>query len=444
MAAGLESLGGFVLESILFKLDAKHAAAAACVSTRLRSAASDDAVWRHFCARDFALYDQPLDPDGALCPSFKGAYKSWFGSFSMYPLSLVKRAKECWTSIRCWLSDNCPEISDTLRKGVSEAEIQQAEKILGVKLPAPTKVLYRLCDGQETFTTNAAKNKYLADLGIIGGYEFYEHLVNVHLLPLRMVVSQTKNLTKEVSMLTMPKYIVVAASFYMAKFFCLNCSSGQLYVGTSNLLENGEMMPCVPGELVRLKADANFDMPQDALLLWLEEHNRRLRSSMIKTRHPSSRSICLFPETSPYCSVAVTNGVQVRASAVFVPEASDANGGEESYYFSYSIRMSLLPEGCMLDGVYYSSCQLHSRHWIIRSKDTIVSNVHGEAVIGQYPLLLPGEEEFVYQSCTPVPGVPGSVEGSFTFVPGRLSRPEGRQFDVKVAPFILEKPDYIF
>lgn len=78
---------------------------------------------------------------------------------------------------------------------------------------------------------------------------------------------------------------------------------------------------------------------------------------------------------------------QVRASAVFVPEASEANGGAESYYFSYSIRMSLLPEGCMLDGVYYSSCQLHSRHWIIRSKDTIVDNVHGEAVIGQVSFL---------------------------------------------------------
>lgn len=70
-----------------------------------------------------------------------------------------------------------------------------------------------------------------------------------------------------------------------------------------------------------------------------------------------------------------------------MPEASDANGGAESYYFSYSIRMSLLPEGCMLDGVYYSSSQLHSRHWIICSKDTIVSDVHGEAVIGQVAFL---------------------------------------------------------
>lgn len=237
----------------------------------------------------------------------------------MYPLSLVKRAKECWTSIRSWLSDNFPEINDTLRKGVSEAEIQQAEKILGVKLPAPTKVLYRLCDGQGTFAKKAAKNIFLADFGIIGGYEFYDHLVNVHLLPLRIAVSETKKLTREASVLTMPKCIVVAASFYWTKFFFLNCSSGQLYVGTQNLLENGEMMPCVPRELVKLTADANFDMPQDALLLWLEEHDRRLQSSMIKTRNLSSRSICLFPETSPYCSVAVTNGVQVQ-KLIVVPD----------------------------------------------------------------------------------------------------------------------------
>lgn len=74
---------------------------------------------------------------------------------------------------------------------------------------------------------------------------------------------------------------------------------------------------------------------------------------------------------------------QVRASAVFVPEMSALNEEEEKYYYSYSIRLSLLPEGCMLDGTYYSSCQLYSRHWIIRSKDAVVSDISAEAVIGK-------------------------------------------------------------
>jgi F-box protein 3 len=62
----------------------------------------------------------------------------------------------------------------------------------------------------------------------------------------------------------------------------------------------------------------------------------------------------------------------------------------------------------------------------------------------QYPLLTTGQEEFVYESCTPLPDSPGSVEGSFTFVPGKLSRPEGKPFEVTVAAFPLEIPEYIF
>ncbi|URD76870.1 hypothetical protein MUK42_20060 [Musa troglodytarum] len=416
MAIVLEGLGVPVLETILSKVAFRDAAAAACVSTTLRSVASDDALWRYFCARDLAVCDQPLDPDGNPCDSFKEAYRRWFKSFGMYPFPLVRRAKECWSSIKSWMAVNLPEVNDTLRKGASEAEIKSAEKILGVQLPIPTKVLYRLCDGQQTLTPDLVENKLLAPLGVMGGYEFYDYIVNVHLLPLRLVVTETKRIARQLGFLTRSKSIVVAASYYMEKFFFLNCTNGQLYVGTRNLREDGEMMPCVPQSLIRPADDIGHDMPQDALLLWLEEHCRRLQS--------------------------VTNGVQVRSSAIFVPEASEGNGGD--YYYSYSIRMSLLPEGCILDGTHYSSCQLCSRHWIIRSKDIIVSDVSGEAVIGKFPLLIPDEEEFFYQSCTPLPGAPGSIEGSFTFVPGRISKPEGRHFNVKVAPFILEEPEYVF
>lgn len=54
----------------------------------------------------------------------------------------------------------------------------------------------------------------------------------------------------------------------------------------------------------------------------------------------------------------------------------------EKFMFTYSIRMSV-PEACMLGGVYYSSCQLSSRHWTIRSCDRIVSDVSGAGVIGE-------------------------------------------------------------
>ncbi|GMP80238.1 hypothetical protein CsSME_00035416 [Camellia sinensis var. sinensis] len=62
----------------------------------------------------------------------------------------------------------------------------------------------------------------------------------------------------------------------------------------------------------------------------------------------------------------------------------------------------------------------------------------------QFSLLLPGEKEFVFESCTPLSSSSGSIEGSFTFVSGRLADPKSRPFQVEVARFPLQVPDHIF
>lgn len=56
---------------------------------------------------------------------------------------------------------------------------------------------------------------------------------------------------------------------------------------------------------------------------------------------------------------------------------------ESEIYFSYSIRMSLLPEGCIVNGMSFGTCQLYWRRWLIRANDDVVSDVNGEAVIGK-------------------------------------------------------------
>lgn len=432
--------GLVVLDAILEKLDARDVVMVACVSTRLRSCAFDDSLWRRFCARDFGV-SSPVAPNGRPCFSFKATYELWNESFGMYPLPLVKRAKQCWEGISSWLATNFPEAKDTLRRGASEAELKQVEGTLQLKLPMAMRLLYRFCDGQETVPRDTSEHRRLAPLGIIGGYEFYDHMVNVHLLPLDRVVVETREFEAALGTVK-SKRIIVAASYYAEKWFFLNSVDGQLYVGSRNVSINGEAFPCVPHTLIRPRIDASCDVPQDAFLLWLEEYSSRLHSGMIRIRKfRKARVISLFPEEPPACSEAITNGVKVQASAVLVPEVSSATG---EYCYAYSIRMSLQPEGCLLDGMYYKSCQLYSRHWIIKSKDVVVADVNGEGVIGKYPLLLPNGEEFVYESCTPLPAPPGFVDGSFTFVPGRLQKPEGRQFKVQVARFHLEVPEYIF
>ncbi|CAA6660310.1 unnamed protein product [Spirodela intermedia] len=424
--AALETLEGLVLESILSKLGPRSVAVVACVSNRLRSFAADETLWRAFCSQDLDL-SGPVDPDGN-----RLAYQIWRESFIKYPWQLVMRTKRCWSNMKDWMAGNFAEAHGTLQKGASESEIEEVEKNLGVKLPLPTRLLYRFCNGQDTMNGDVSVRERVSLLGAIGGYCFYDHLVNVHLLPLTKILEETRQCRRQLGFSARSKLIVVAVSYF-------------LFVGTKNLTD-GEMLPCVPQASIRPAPGDSNGVLQDAMLLWLEEHTRCLQSGLFQLREFHKRKmICLFPEAPPSCTVAITNGVKVRASSILVPELCDLNDeGGDKYWFAYSIRLSLSPEGCMLDGVLHNSCQLYSRHWIIRAQENVVSDVRGEAVIGKFPLLFPDEEEFVYESCASLPRTPGSIEGSFTFVPGRLTDQKGRQFEVEVARFSLQVPSYIF
>ncbi|MFS7924852.1 putative ApaG domain, F-box-like domain superfamily, ApaG domain superfamily protein [Helianthus anomalus] len=440
---GLDSISALAFHIIVSKLTPCEAAAVACLNKRFKDWASDDSLWSLFCSQELGL-SSPLDPLGNPCASFKAAYGAWREAYSMYPWPLVLRVKNVWDRIKNWLSGNFPEVLPTLRKGASEAELNELEKSLKVKLPLPTRVLYRFCDGQELCSDVSSTTVSRNLCGLIGGYSYYNYLVNVYLLPLNGIIKETREMARLLKS-TRPSYIVTAVSDYTEKMFFLDCEAGQLYVGTKNLITRREMMPCVPNELITTVHDSRGRSQQDAMLLWLEEHVRRLENGIIKLREEGNlRSISLFPEEPPLCSVATTCGVQVRASAVFVPEFSDLMQEAEKYMFAYSIRMSLKPEGCFVHGMSFESCQLYWRHWIIKSNDNVVDDVNGEAVIGQFPLLRPGKKEFVYESCTTCHAAPGSIEGSFTFIPGRLADPKGGPFEVEVAKFPLVLPDYIF
>lgn len=203
-----------------------------------------------------------------------------------------------------WLSTNFPEALATLRKGASEDDINELETSLKVKLPFPVRVLYRFCDGQELMSENYNGGIPGIPLGLIGGYSFYDNLVNVYLLPLNQVIRESKAIGSQMQFGTRSKYIVVAGSSTPSyKIFFVNCTNGRLFVGTRNLIIDGEMIPCVPNAMIS---------SGDGMLLWLEEHGHRLQNGIIKVRSEGNfRTINLFPEEAPLCYTAVTNGVKV-------------------------------------------------------------------------------------------------------------------------------------
>ncbi|KAL8104375.1 hypothetical protein AgCh_028546 [Apium graveolens] len=301
----MERLGGLAIHKILSKLGPKQTAIVGCVNHTFQEWVCDESLWSHFCAQHLHL-SSPLDPSGNLAPSFQAAYQLWRQSFRIYPWPLVLRVKSCWDRIKTWLLLSFPEAVPTLRKGATEDELNALEIIFKLKLPLPTRLLYRFCSGQDLDHGGSS-------LGLIGGYSFYEHLVNVYLLPLDQVITASTQICQHLFPGDEPQYLLVAASSTQSeKNFFLNCLDGQLYVGTRNFFEDGEFFPCVPPGLIRSIHDAGDCQQQDAMLLWLEEHIRRLESGMIKVREEKkTRSINLFPEQSTLCSTAVTNGVQV-------------------------------------------------------------------------------------------------------------------------------------
>ena len=76
--------------------------------------------------------------------------------------------------------------------------------------------------------------------------------------------------------------------------------------------------------------------------------------------------------------------------------------------------------------------QLVSRHWIITNELGEREEVKGLGVVGQQPLLKPGES-FEYTSGCRLRTPTGSMQGSYFCV-----AEDGERFEVEIPPFLLE------
>lgn len=115
--------------------------------------------------------------------------------------------------------------------------------------------------------------------------------------------------------------------------------------------------------------------------------------------------------------------IRVEAVAEYVADQSDPE--DDRYVFAYHITVTnagTLP------------AQLISRHWVITDGDGKQQEVRGMGVIGEQPLLAPGEQ-FSYSSGTSMPTPVGTMHGSYQMVSG-----DGHKFDVEIPPFMLAMP----
>jgi len=126
----------------------------------------------------------------------------------------------------------------------------------------------------------------------------------------------------------------------------------------------------------------------------------------------------------PAVSDISTHGIRIEATAVF--SAADSDPTEPNFVFHYTIEISNHGD---------AAAQLVSRHWIITDATGHQENVRGEGVVGEQPVLAPGER-FEYTSGVPLRTASGFMTGRYQMV-----SESGEKFEIDVPTFSLDSPD---
>ena len=117
------------------------------------------------------------------------------------------------------------------------------------------------------------------------------------------------------------------------------------------------------------------------------------------------------------------NAITVRVAVNFLPEQSRIEAGK--WFWVYHIR---------IENGSDETVQLLTRHWRITDGRGMVNFVDGDGVVGEQPVLKPGQSHDYVSGC-PLTTPTGSMEGHYTFI-----RRDGEKFAVAIPFFPLAAP----
>jgi ApaG protein len=115
--------------------------------------------------------------------------------------------------------------------------------------------------------------------------------------------------------------------------------------------------------------------------------------------------------------------VDVTVATRYLPEQSQPE--QNRYAFAYTVTIANNGQ---------QPAKLLSRHWLITDGDGRTQEVRGAGVVGQQPLIAPGESH-TYSSGTVLATRVGAMQGSYQMI-----AEDGNRFDAIIAPFRLFVP----
>ena len=119
----------------------------------------------------------------------------------------------------------------------------------------------------------------------------------------------------------------------------------------------------------------------------------------------------------------VTNGIRVSVKPVFLDRQSDPSDG--LFVWSYTVRIHNDSD---------ESVRLKTRHWLITNAKGMTEEVKGVGVVGEQPLIRPGER-YEYTSGAPLSTPSGMMVGRYG-----METIGGERFEVEIPAFSLDSP----
>ena len=116
-----------------------------------------------------------------------------------------------------------------------------------------------------------------------------------------------------------------------------------------------------------------------------------------------------------------TRSITVTVRPFYLEQHSSP--AESHYVWAYHVRIENLGN---------ETVQLRNRHWSITDGQGRQQEVRGPGVVGEQPVLAPGES-FEYSSWCPLKTSAGVMRGTYQIV-----SESGDQFDIEIAPFALK------
>jgi len=374
-----------------------HLAQAGLTCRAWHAAASDNRLWRQLCLRDWRVR-RPL---GVYTPTtqislqsvsqagvvFKELYAEMVREYGQYHAHWA-RVSDMWEAFERWFgTTNLSSI--VLLPPATVDGISALEETLGAELPLDMKCSLFFHNGQDSRGDHR--------VGLLGGYSFYDHAIEIQLLNVNemrlLAESISRHLRADPD--NFPQWLAhvcpIARSKIMGKL---------IFVLLKELDKHGDR-----GNIVASSEDYKHTFfLESSYTEYLSQHANKLLNGEYNV---TAEGIDLFPRPGARgVGVATTHGITVEAAPLFIPEKSSLATSPMRFFWAYQIRM-WMPSDCAA-----RTSQLKARYWAITDGNGRIQEVRGPGVIGLYPVMEPGAH-FVYESCCPLPTASGSMRGSF-------------------------------